>query len=406
MWRASWLVVCLTSALNAAPATAGDAAPCDAAVLTLSEAADLLRVEASEVTRLAEQGAVPARRVGTSWRFNCTSLMAWLNGDWQSADTTMARRAAPSSAPLGAVKAAPLTEEAMASVTARGRTDGQEPAKPAGAPPTGQDAPIGESPEERPAEDIFLRGQRVLLGRGEVVMDFGQFYARGSAQQLVGVPGGVGLATIEQDVLTTLFVGRVGVLTETEVFASGTFARLDARQILGGTELASNRQSQFGGTAVGIRHTLLREGAGRPDIVFSLNGLLPTGGTTYGAGGGLVAVKSLDPVVLFGSASYLHTFRRDGSDGTRVDSGDLVNVTLGYGLGLNDRAAISMSVSAVFAGSVTVDGATVRQPPLFSGRFGVTTSLTEGFYLEPSVAVGLGGQSNSVSFGVSLPFAF
>ena len=65
-----------------------------------------------------------------------------------------------------------------------------------------------------------------------------------------------------------------------------------------------------------------------------------------------------------------------------------------------------MSVSAVFAGSVTVDGATVRQPPLFSGRFGVTTSLTEGFYLEPSVAVGLGGQSNSVSFGVSLPFAF
>src|SRR5215510_1496255 len=70
-----------------------------------------------------------------------------------------------------------------------------------------QDKPIGEAPEERNAEDIFLRNQRVLLGRGEVVLDIGQFYSRADTLQLAVVTNSVQLATYEQSALTTTVVG-------------------------------------------------------------------------------------------------------------------------------------------------------------------------------------------------------
>ena len=57
-----------------------------------------------------------------------------------------------------------------------------------------QDQPIGEAPEEREADEIFLRNQRVLLARGQVVLDVGQFYSRADDLQLAVVNNGVALA--------------------------------------------------------------------------------------------------------------------------------------------------------------------------------------------------------------------
>src|SRR5688572_20206242 len=88
-----------------------------------------------------------------------------------------------------------------------------------------QDKPIGEAPEERDADEIILRGQRVLLGRGDVVLDFGQFYSRSDDLRLALVNNAVALATLERTVLTSVLVGRVGIGRETEVFAATSFTR-------------------------------------------------------------------------------------------------------------------------------------------------------------------------------------
>ena len=48
-------------------------------VLTLSEAASLLRVEVAPLAELAEEGAVPVRKIGEEWRFSRTALMQWLH---------------------------------------------------------------------------------------------------------------------------------------------------------------------------------------------------------------------------------------------------------------------------------------------------------------------------------------
>jgi excisionase family DNA binding protein len=44
--------------------------------LTLKEAARLLRIGSDELERLARRNEVPARRIGTLWRFDRAALLA------------------------------------------------------------------------------------------------------------------------------------------------------------------------------------------------------------------------------------------------------------------------------------------------------------------------------------------
>jgi hypothetical protein len=298
-----------------------------------------------------------------------------------------------------------LSPRVLADVTARGTASqaAQSPGAPSG---NSQDTPIGEAPEERTAEDVFLRGQRVLLGPGQVVLDVGQFYSRRDSLQLAAADGGVGLATLEQRALSTFLVGRVGILNETELFASTSFNRIDARQFLGDLTLGSSGDTAFGATGVGIRHTLVREGAGRPDVVLTLSGQIPNADTVAGVGGGLVLVKSVDPVVLFASANYAHAFEKVVSGEARLPPADAVDVSMGYGLGLNDTVAISMAVSGLFTRPTGPDGTRLPQPSVYSARFGLTSWLAEGLYIEPSISFGLSGPGDTFAFGVTLPFAF
>ena len=140
-----------------------------------------------------------------------------------------------------------------------------------------QDKPIGEAPEERDADDVFLRGQKVLLGLGEVVFDFGQFYSRSDDLQLAIANNAVALATRERTALTTAVVGRVGIGRETEVFAATSFTRQTNRLLVDGIDLAENTLSNLGGVGIGIRHTFLQEESGRPDIIGTVDALIPRG---------------------------------------------------------------------------------------------------------------------------------
>ena len=269
-----------------------------------------------------------------------------------------------------------------------------------------QDKPIGEAPEERDAGDIFLRGQRVLLGRGDIVVDVGQFYGRSDDLQLAVVNNALTLATREQTVLTTVLFGRVGVLNETEVFAGTAFHHQTNRLFFGGTDLSSKGRSDFRGVSVGVRRTFLREAAGRPDVIGTFDAQIPTGDTAYVLGGGLVLVKSIDPVVLFAGVNYHRSLRRDLVDGTRLEPGNRVDVSLGYALAVNDTLAISTAASGLFTRAATGDDAASQRIDVFSLRFALTSSLAKGLYIEPSVSVGLSGPGHSFSLGVTVPYSF
>lgn len=48
-------------------------------VMTSIEAADYLKMHVKTVCRLAKEGKIPARKVGSEWRFLRTVLDSWLS---------------------------------------------------------------------------------------------------------------------------------------------------------------------------------------------------------------------------------------------------------------------------------------------------------------------------------------
>jgi excisionase family DNA binding protein len=386
--------------------------------LTLEEAARFLRVSRAVLVQLADWRQVPARRVGGYWRFSRAALLEWLAGDWKAATASLPT-ASPTTVPeelratdpyaySGAQPqgAQTLPSATMAQVTGTGTTLAQGET----APPAGEEEPerIGEAPEERTAEEVFLRGQRVLLAPGEVNLDLGLFYSRSDDPELGLVDSTLlaPLATVEQETFTTLLIARYGVLEETELFASGTFRHQEAGVFVGSTEISDSSRTEFGDVGLGVRRTVLHENVGIPDVIVTVDGSIPTGDSSYAVGGGLALVKSVDPAVLFASANYRHTFSRDFADVTRLEPEDRVDATVGYAYALNDTLTLSTSLSGLFIIETVFDNATLRQQELFSLQFGLTSLLTEGLYIEPTVSFGLNGPGNSFVFGVSLPYTF
>lgn len=400
--RFSLLSIIATSAAHGAERHA-----CEPPVLTLTEAAELLRIGADEMAELAQRNEVPARRIGAGWRFNCASLLEWLNGAWTP---TIAADAARAEAPRSVVNEAamPLTPSGMAEATAGGPAAGPNESTTQASGPLDDDdddgTPIGEAPEERTAEVIFLRGQRVLLGPGEAVLDFGQFYIELDGQLLAPVDDAVVLATVERETLLTSLQGRVGFGNEMELFVGTTYFNQDSDAFFGNRKIASTDTSDFGSVSLGLRRTLMREGPGRPNMIGTLSASIPTGDTSRALGGGLAFVKSIDPVVLFASIGYTHVFRRESADPMRLEPEDRVDVGLGYALALNDTLALSMSISGAFTAATRSGGNELRQQESYSLRFGLTSWLVGGVYIEPSVSFNLGGPDDSFAFGLTVPY--
>jgi len=49
-------------------------------VLTIDETADLLKIPRSSVYKLAQEGRIPAQKVGRHWRFHRATLLKWVAG--------------------------------------------------------------------------------------------------------------------------------------------------------------------------------------------------------------------------------------------------------------------------------------------------------------------------------------
>jgi Helix-turn-helix domain len=378
--------VLAASFISACAGAPGAVEPAAAEVLTLAEAARFLRVEPAALAEMALRNEVPARRINEAWRFSRTALQDWLRAD----RGTMPSAAAPT---------------AVAKATGRGTklTQGDAP------PARGDEAsnePIGEAPKQRPADEVFLRAEKVLLAPGEVTLDVGQFYSKADDRRLVQVGAGVGLGTVETQAFTTSIQARIGVLKETQLSVGTSYQKQESDVFFGSTPISESSRSEFGDVVLGLSRTVLHEGSGIPNVIVALNGHVPTGDTSYALGGGLALVKSVDPVVLFGSINYRHTFSRDFADVTRLEPEERLDASLGYALALNDTLTISMALSGLFTAATRFDNATLRQTERFSLQLGLTSWLGKGLYIEPTVSIGLSGPGNSLALGVTLPYTF
>ena len=204
----------------------------------------------------------------------------------------------------------------------------------------------------------------------------------------------------------------------------------------------------IGDLNIGASYRLFRERGGRPDIVINTRVKAPTGKHPYGveliqvagsegnltvperlstgsgvwgASIGVSALKTLDPMVVFGSITYFHNFKRNFSDideapgqqPGRVAVGDAIQIGAGMAYALNDRSSISMSYTQrlVQRTKVAREGQDMQrivgsQANVGLVNLGATFSLSNRLSLITNVGIGLTDDSPDMAVSVRLPYRF
>ena len=331
------------------------------------------------------------------------------------------------------------------------------PAGAVGKPPTSN----GRPPEVAP----LFEQPGVLTPHGKFVfepaMQFG--YSSSNRVALVGytiIPalliGLVDVREVKRNTVTTVFSGRYGLGNRLELEARIPYVyRSDAtvsREIFTGTavEKVFNTSGKgIGDAELGIRYQLNNGGPDKAYYVGSLRlksrtgrdpfsvvtdctrrcvgnatgtGLpldLPTGSGFYSIQPGLTWLFPSDPAVFFGSVSYLHNFKRKNVSRTvlggekeflgDIEPGDIIGFNFGMGLGLNDKASLSLgydhsSIGRTRQAGVPVAGSVRTQ--LGTLLVGFSYRISERRSLNVSVGAGLTRDTPDVTLTVRLPTTF
>ena len=369
----------------------------------------------------------------------------------------------------GPAEAAPANPSNPAPTSASAMSSAPPATAAQSAPPPVQAAAIGKPParDGRPPEVAPLFEQPgVLTPRGKFVFEpavqFG--YSSSNRVALVGytvIPalliGLVDVREVKRNTVTTIFSGRTGLTNRLEIDAKIAFVyRSDAtvsREIFTGTAVEnvfSTSGKGMGDAELGVRYQINKGG---PDSAYYIGSLrfksrtgrdpfevitdctrrcigpnvtgtglpldLPTGSGFYSLQPGLTWLFPSDPAVFFGSVSYLHNFKRSNVSRTvlggekeflgDVEPGDILGFNFGMGLGLNDKASLSLgydhnSIARTRQAGRPVPGSVRTQ--LGTLLLGYSYRISERRSLNVSVGAGLTRDTPDVSLTIRVPTTF
>ena len=221
---------------------------------------------------------------------------------------------------------------------------------------------------------------------------------------------------IDRDVFSTSLNTRYGITNnlQAELEVPMQFQR---EEVLSGPVENRNRSltRRLGLTDIGgsFFYQFLHEKGGWPNMIAHVKVKAPTGETpslgsgVWGVKGGLIMVKSSDPVVLFSSMSYGINFPGD-VDGLSLNPGDSFEYSAGIAYALNYNLSLNSSFEQIFVGESTSNGSPPFGSRLVVANFkaGLTYALTKKLALDVSVGTGLTEDSPDLTVAVSLPYSF
>jgi hypothetical protein len=384
---AAWAAAGLMGVWAAAPI---QAAPIETPgeVLDLEQAAALLHVDPALLSQMAQAREVPARRLGAAWRFSRSHLMDWLGGREIPATPETGKpglSTAPAKAPSeSATPKPPASVQAVPAV----------PAMPAV-------AAIGERPSATTAADVALRSQRVLLAPGAQAVDLKLAYARSSSELW-------SVLREDQRSLDATASLRYGLHEALQFTARlpATWLRTTTAGSAGAATAAGVATDRYIGDAtLSLSGVAQHEGVARPNLIWSIDAVLPTGPGDRALGAGLVLSKSYDPAVIYASLSYLMGQRVNPGAARRSVARNSVGLSAGYTYALNDELAISTALVASWRDQQPADPGSLAPPrEREEVQFGLTLQLARGLFAEPGVSVRLGG--SGVGFGAALNVSY
>lgn len=332
---------------------------------------------------------------------------------------------------------------------ARAATEGTAP------PAIGQQQQQDDA-ERREQEKALVVNEHAPLFQRRFTLDVGQSYSYYDRRQLALSGflaldaiflGRINLDQTKASVYTTDVTARYGLTDRINLEANIPYVFRTSRFISGGAGGASTSLSEvdlsskgLGDVSVAGYYQLLKESPRWPDLVASLrvraptgrdpfglklivadgenNNLnvpeaLPTGSGLWSATLGVSALRTYDPVILFGNIGYTHNFARSFDDispvvdqvaPARVRLGNPLILSAGMAIALNDRSAMSLSVASSIAGathtkdeSEPAEGAPPRRFERVAGSSTNTTTfnigssyvLPSGWNLNGQLAMGL-----------------
>ena len=146
---------------------------------------------------------------------------------------------------------------------------------------------------------------------------------------------------------------------------------------------------------------------------------LPTGTGFDSLQPGITWLFPSDPVVFFGSLSYLHNFKRNDVSRTviggqaeflgDIEAGDIIGFNLGMGLALNEKAAISIGYDQNSIGKTKQNGQDVAggvRLTLATLLLGGTYRFNENVSLNVALGAGLTRDTPDLNFTVRMPVTF
>jgi len=382
--------------------------------------------------------------------------------------------------PQAVADAPPLPEAGAVAAQAGAQAAQAGSANPGGAPqataaqappqPGGAQAPqpVGQAPESdvRPPEVAQIFDQPgVLTPKGKLVLEPSLQYGY-SANDRVALVGYtiipailIGLIDVRQVKTTTAvatLTGRYGLGRRMEVEAKLPYVYIHSdtvsREIFTGSaqdRVFNARGDGIGDVEVTGRYQLNRGGADKPFYIAWLRyksrtgrdlfevttdcvtrcvanttgtGLpldLPTGSGFNALQPGVTWLYPSDPVVFFGSLSYLHNFKR--SDVSRrvlggqseflgdIKAGDILGFNLGMGLALNEKAAISIGYDQSIVGKTEQNGQEVAgavRTTLGTLLLGGTYRFNDRTSLNVALGVGVTRDTPDLTLTARVPISF
>lgn len=326
------------------------------------------------------------------------------------------------------------------------------------------EAPVQKAPDPTEAvQDIVQQQQGTQRSRFGAELSFGYSHFGDARINLDGFLaldaiflGTISIDEVDADIFTSDLTLRYGVNDRFFIDASIPYLYRTSNFRSGGAGGAANAPVEtrvsdqgLGDVSIGASYQILAETARRPNLVVSGRVKLPTGqepfgidfvevqgsegnlqvprslatgSGVWGASVGISALKTMDPMVVFGSINYFRNFERGftdidenpGDQPGRVSIGNAVQFGAGLAYALNETSSISMSYSQrlVERSRLKLDVAENFQRVVGSQaniglvNLGATFSLGRSLSLVTTVGIGLTDDSPDMVVGVRLPYRF
>ncbi|MFA6219213.1 MAG: hypothetical protein WC692_05490 [Erythrobacter sp.] len=335
-----------------------------------------------------------------------------------------------------------------------------------GTPPESQtgEAPVQKAPDPTEAvQDIVQQQQGTQRSRFGAELSFGYSHFGDARINLDGFLaldaiflGTISIDEVDADIFTSDLTLRYGISDRLFIDASIPFLYRTSNFRSGGAGGAANQPVEarvsnqgLGDVSLGASYQVLAETVNHPNVVVSARvkpptgqepfGIdfvevegsegnlqvprsLATGSGVWGASLGVSALKTIDPMVVFGSINYFRNFERSftdidenpGDQPGRVAIGNALQFGVGLAYALNENSSISMSFSQrlVERSRLKLDTADDFQRVIGSQanialvNLGATFALGQHLSLISTVGIGLTDDSPDMVVGLRVPYRF